>query len=71
MADLVVRMACPQCNHVSHETMPVDPCVFFYECTACGAVLKPKPGDCCVYCSYGDKRCPFVQDDRPCPDTTP
>jgi len=25
----------------------------FYECTGCGIKLKPKAGDCCVFCSYG------------------
>ena len=34
----------------------------------CGAVLKPKPGDCCVYCSYGDIPCPPIQEsgDKTC-----
>jgi hypothetical protein len=26
--------------------------------TGCGQRLKPKPGDCCVFCSYGDIVCP-------------
>jgi hypothetical protein len=68
MADLTVHLTCPACGHTSTETMPLDRCVFFYECTGCGVLLRPKAGDCCVYCSYGDKRCPFVQDDTPCPD---
>ncbi len=41
--------------------MPVDACQFFYDCEDCGARLKPKPGDCCVYCSYADVPCPPVQ----------
>ena len=61
-------LTCPECGHVKTETMPVDACQWFYECEQCHVVLKPKPGDCCVYCSYGDKRCPFIQDDCPCPD---
>jgi hypothetical protein len=44
----------------SWETSYVTP--FFYECPACHVTLKPKPGDCCVFCSYGDKRYPPVQD---------
>jgi hypothetical protein len=24
-------------------------------------LLKPKPGDCCVFCSYGSVACPPVQ----------
>jgi len=27
----------------------------------CGARLKPKPGDCCVFCSYGSVPCPPIQ----------
>ena len=67
MADLSITITCPSCGHAAAETMPTDRCVHFYDCPGCGVVLKPKPGDCCVYCSYGDKRCPFVQDDDPCP----
>ncbi|MDY0329290.1 MAG: GDCCVxC domain-containing (seleno)protein [Thiomonas sp.] len=28
---------------------------------ACGAELRPLPGDCCVFCSYGSVPCPPVQ----------
>ncbi|HEY2153080.1 MAG TPA: GDCCVxC domain-containing (seleno)protein [Vicinamibacterales bacterium] len=68
MAELEVTITCPQCGHQAHERMPTDRCVYFFDCRGCGALLKPKARDCCVYCSYGDKRCPFVQDDSPCPD---
>ncbi|MDD4227679.1 MAG: GDCCVxC domain-containing (seleno)protein [Mariniphaga sp.] len=26
---------------------------FFYECTNCETVLRPKKGNCCVFCSFG------------------
>lgn len=32
--------------------MSTDRCVFFYDCRGCGKTLKPKEGDCCVFCSY-------------------
>jgi hypothetical protein len=54
------EITCPLCGHRQTETMPTDACQFFYDCTGCGAVLKPKPGDCCVYCSYGSVPCPPV-----------
>lgn len=57
-------LTCPICHHRAAETMPVDACQFFYECGSCGALLKPKPGDCCVFCSYGDTPCPPVQEAR-------
>jgi len=41
--------------------MPVDACQYFYICKGCGEKLKPQPGDCCVFCSYGSLPCPPVQ----------
>jgi len=55
-------LTCPECGHVIVETMPSDACQWFYECEQCHAVLKPKPGDCCVYCSYGSVPCPPIQE---------
>jgi hypothetical protein len=46
--------------------MPVDACTFFHACEGCGAMLEPRPGDCCVYCSYGDVPCPPIQQKRAC-----
>lgn len=54
-------LTCPVCGHVKTETMPTDACQWFYECEACHTVLKPRPGDCCVFCSYGTVPCPPVQ----------
>jgi hypothetical protein len=54
-------ITCPHCGHVRTETMPQDACQYFYECRGCGAVLKPKQGDCCVFCSYGNVKCPSIQ----------
>lgn len=56
-------ITCPQCSFQQTETMPVDACQYFYECPACHAVLTPKPGDCCVFCSYGTRKCPSKQGD--------
>ena len=44
--------------------MPTDACQFFYECEHCEAVLRPKAGDCCVFCSYGTNKCPPIQVDK-------
>ena len=54
-------LTCPACAHAHVEVMPVDACQYFYECTHCGVLLKPKAGDCCVFCSYGSVKCPPVQ----------
>ncbi|MEO7660115.1 MAG: GDCCVxC domain-containing (seleno)protein [Pyrinomonadaceae bacterium] len=56
----------PQCGHSKTEEMPTDSCVFFYECESCKAVIKPKPGDCCVFCSFGSSKCPPKMTDEGC-----
>ncbi|HMS41779.1 MAG TPA: GDCCVxC domain-containing (seleno)protein [Pyrinomonadaceae bacterium] len=55
------EITCPKCNYQKTETMPTDSCMFFYECPKCKAFLKPKPSDCCVFCSYGNVKCPPIQ----------
>lgn len=54
-------LRCPECGSEKKEVMPTDACVHFYECSGCGAVLKPRAGDCCVFCSYGTVKCPPQQ----------
>ncbi len=59
-------ITCPDCYYQKEETMPADACVFFYECEKCKVLLKPKAGDCCVYCSYGSVKCPPMQEGKNC-----
>jgi hypothetical protein len=58
---MVSTITCPQCGHARQETMPLDYCQIRYTCENCGAELRPKAGDCCVFCSYGDVQCPSKQ----------
>jgi len=53
------QITCPSCQFGKLETIPQDACLYFYECTCCHAILRPRPGDCCVFCSYGTVKCPF------------
>jgi hypothetical protein len=66
MSEVVLQstITCPNCGYAKAETMPTDACQWAYVCEGCGAVLKPKTGDCCVFCSYGTHRCPPIQADR-------
>ena len=65
MTVLTATLTCPHCGHKKTETMPTNACVHFYKCSACRAVLRPKSGDCCVFCSYGSSRCPPRQNEGP------
>ncbi len=66
MIDLQSSITCPECGHSATDTMPTNAGQYFYDCSGCGALLKPKSGDCCVYCSYGTVPCPPIQDGKEC-----
>ena len=66
MIELNSTITCPECGFKKEEKMPTDSCQFFYECSNCRKILKPKPGDCCVYCSFGSIKCPPVQETGEC-----
>ena len=55
-------VTCPECGYTGRLKMPTNYCQFFYECPACKQLLKPKDGDCCVFCSFGDVPCPSAQE---------
>jgi hypothetical protein len=59
-------ITCPECGHKKEEIMPQDACQYFYECSDCKKILKPKESDCCVFCSYGTNPCPPIQLDQNC-----
>jgi hypothetical protein len=63
---LLSTITCPACGAKREETMPIDACQYFYECTCCKTLLRPKAGDCCVFCSYGSVACPPIQEQRCC-----
>ena len=56
-------LTCPKYGHAQDLAMPTDSCscLFFHPCAGGGALLSPKPGDCCVFCSYGPAKCPPKQ----------
>jgi hypothetical protein len=61
MVDLLATLTCPFCGKKTETEMPIDYCQIFFKCPECGELIKPKEGDCCVFCSYADKKCPPKQ----------
>jgi hypothetical protein len=55
-------ITCPSCGYRDAQIMPTDSCLYFHDCKGCGTRLKPRPGDCCVFCSFGEVPCPPVQE---------
>jgi len=57
-------LTCPKCGFSSEERMPTDSCLIRYQCKKCGYAMTPKPGDCCIFCSYGSVPCPPIQESK-------
>ena len=55
-------ITCPECGFQREETMPTDACQCYWECPSCHCLVRPRRGDCCVYCSFGTVPCPPVQE---------
>jgi hypothetical protein len=67
MANLTeATITCPECGARTTEEMPTNACRFFYTCPSCSTLLRPLPGDCCVFCSYADRLCPPRQAGNAC-----
>src|SRR5262245_54568133 len=64
MAEIQLQstLTCPHCGYQAKKTMPTDACLACYDCKGCGATLRPLPGSCCVFCSYGSVPCPPIQE---------
>ena len=65
MVAVNATLRCPHCGHEERMAMPVDQCVVVYDCPACARTLRPRAGDCCVFCSYADRPCPSIQETSP------
>jgi hypothetical protein len=60
-APMTATITCAVCGGTATEPMPTDACRYLYTCDHCGTSLRPRPGDCCVFCSYGRVPCPPKQ----------
>lgn len=59
-------LTCPACGARTTELMPNNACIYFHECVSCHSLIRPKAGDCCVFCSYGSVKCPPIQQAERC-----
>nr|WP_305798625.1 GDCCVxC domain-containing (seleno)protein [Polynucleobacter sp. MWH-Braz-FAM2G] len=51
------NITCPHCLATESHPMPLGSSMHLYRCGSCNNILKPKSGDCCIYCSFGDMDC--------------
>ena len=63
MNDILLQsiITCPQCHQKTTEQMSTNYCQYIWECPHCNNKLKSRQEDCCVYCSYGNVKCPPIQ----------
>ncbi len=54
-------MTCPACGYQQMVTMEAFGQRMLWPCPACGSVLRPRPGEHCIYCSFASVPCPPVQ----------
>lgn len=59
METVQATLTCPHCKAEQTAEIPNTACVPFYKCKSCGEMIKSKEGECCVFCSWGDKDCPL------------
>lgn len=60
-SSLICLVTCPSCLKSFEEIMPERFCNIQSNCKICNKTIKAKLGDCCIYCSYGSKKCPSMQ----------
>src|SRR5262249_62369614 len=54
-------------SRIGHSLLATTPVGAIYDCRDCGRTLRPLPGSCCVFCSYGSVPClPIRQNVEPC-----
>lgn len=61
-------LTCPKCGHTQEGIIPTTACVPFYKCQGCQKIIESQGGDCCVFCSYADTKCPLKKDKNTCSD---
>uniref|UniRef100_UPI00404742C2 GDCCVxC domain-containing (seleno)protein n=1 Tax=Polynucleobacter sp. TaxID=2029855 RepID=UPI00404742C2 len=50
-------ITCPHCLGLDILEIPKGESHHLYRCPACSVILKPKSGDCCIFCSFGSIEC--------------
>ena len=50
-------ITCPHCSATETLEITKGYSLHLYRCFACGGILKPKSGDCCIFCSFSDLDC--------------
>ncbi len=55
------ELTCPDCGSKQKSEMLEAAYSYAYQCNSCSEIVEKKEDSCCVYCSYGDVKCPDQQ----------
>lgn len=61
MVEIKANLTCPHCKKTYEVEMPINYCRIVFKCIKCEKNITPKKDDCCIFCSYADKKCPSMQ----------
>ncbi|QWE20051.1 GDCCVxC domain-containing (seleno)protein [Polynucleobacter sp. AP-Kolm-20A-A1] len=50
-------VTCPHCQAAEVIDIEHGSSQHLFRCQSCSAILKPKSGDCCILCSFGNRDC--------------
>mgnify|MGYP001810438122 CR=1 FL=1 len=50
---LTVELVCPQCSTRIATSIEPSACILSHTCPGCGIVIRPRPGEGCIFSSYG------------------
>ncbi len=62
----MATLTCPKCDNKQQGEIPTTSCLPFYICEGCKETIKAQGEDCCVFCSYADKKCPLKKKENDC-----
>ncbi len=54
-------LTCPECASQQTAEMLDTGHSYAYQCDHCSEIIEKKEDSCCVYCSYGEVKCPSQQ----------
>jgi hypothetical protein len=63
MNETTANITCPECGYEDEVEMPQVLYLMVSECGICGSKIRTGDGDCCVFCSHADVKCPGQQEE--------
>ncbi len=49
-----MELVCPQCSTRIATSIDTSACILSHTCPGCGVVIRPRPGEGCIFSSYGN-----------------